>query len=118
MSKQLLKSTTGQNLAVLDYCDTYLMRKLRAHFEREGSWRPQYGWHKKRLVPASNPSDWAANTDDSFWTVCRNKTCEVVIENAIGLKGELTDEHLAHRVVALSVAPRTRAVGCTFRVTR
>ena len=48
-----------------EYCDTYLMRKLRAHFEREGSWRPQYGWHK-RLVPASNPSDWTANIDDSF----------------------------------------------------
>ena len=48
-----------------DYCDTYLMRKLRAHFEREGSWHPQYGWHK-RLVPASNPSDWTANIDDSF----------------------------------------------------
>ena len=47
-------------------------------------------------MPASNPDDWTANIDDSFWTVCRNKTCEVVIENAIDLKGELTDQHLAH----------------------
>ncbi|MDC2984707.1 primase-like DNA-binding domain-containing protein [bacterium] len=78
-----------------DYCDTYLKRKLRAYFERQGLWRPSYGWHK-RLVPASNPDDWTANIDDSFWTVCRNKTCEVVIENAIGLKGDLTNQPLAH----------------------
>ena len=78
-----------------DYCDTYLKRKLRAHFEHEGLWRHSYGWHK-RLVPASNPADWTANIDDSFWTVCRIKTCEVVIENAIGLKGDLTNQPLAH----------------------
>ncbi len=62
-----------------DYCDTYLKRKLRAHFERQGLWRPSYGWHKKRLVPESNPDDWTANIDDSFWTVNRHKTVEVVI---------------------------------------
>ena len=79
-----------------DYCDTYLKRKLRAHFERQGLWRPSYGWHKKRLVPESNPDDWTANIDDSFWTVNRHKTVEVVIENAIGLKGDLTNQPLAH----------------------